>query len=277
MKALESGSGISTFTIVLKCKCSHLRFVAQHLISIAVLYFLVIWVSTNINIREIIWLGNQLCQSSQCHSLFILCISWSAFINVHCALCTVKCALCTVKSSLCWLCWCCCAQNGDWKLFTPLRLHLPPLVSQLFSPWYLYTIFPLISLLKFPPPFANPRKPLFPLNWAPPDSFEPPLLFITHNYTHPFVRLIYIVYNPVYCTHSHRLEFITGNYTQSNTLMTVPTICPANHYVCTQPKLYSEILNHIWNTFRVQNTTKHVPTIQYTTHLTPTRSALSNY
>ena len=36
-----------------------------------------------------------------------------------------------------------CARNGDWKLFTPLRLHLPPLVSQLF--------FPLISLHNFPP------------------------------------------------------------------------------------------------------------------------------
>ena len=153
MKALESGSGISTFTIVLKCKCSHLRFVAQHLISIAVLYFLVIWVSTNINIREIIFLGNQLCQSSQCHSLFILCIPWSAFINVHCALCTVKCALCTVKSSLCWLCWCCCAQNGDWKLFTPLRLHLLPLVSQLFSP--------LISLLYFPPHISTQFVPSY--------------------------------------------------------------------------------------------------------------------
>ena len=67
------------------------------------------------------------------------------------------------------------------------------------------------------------------------------VLFINHNYTYSYsvYYTVHINRSVLLCiTHFlYAVLFITHNYTHSNTLMTVPTICPANHYVCTQVKL----------------------------------------
>ena len=154
MKALESDSGISTFTIVLICKCSHLRFVAQHLISTTRCYrsssTLLCYISWSSGYRQISiserssgWAINYV----RVHSVTVC--SYCASLEVHSLMCIVHCALWSPV-------FVGCAGAAVHKMGTGSYLlrfasTSPPSYLNSFSPWYLYTIFPLISLLKFPP------------------------------------------------------------------------------------------------------------------------------